>query len=164
VRVEPPPGLLDLLAALYPTVRWDEVAFHQGIPAPFDLFGVKGGITLPEPLGTRGVRIHVGKWDPCSNAGLALLVHEAFHVLQYQESAGGVGLLRGFTLKYLLRAAWEGGAERNKYEKPAYAQGDAFEKACRSLPRPLCSGGIVDKEMRDELLRRNPSLVRRTSR
>jgi hypothetical protein len=162
VRVEPTPGLLGLLAALYPTVRWDEVSFHEGIPAPFSLF-TQGGITLPEPLGTHGIRIHVARWDPCSVPGLALLVHEAFHVLQYQESLPGISLLRGFTVKYLFRATWEGGAERNLYEKPAYAQGNAFERACRALPRPLCRAGTVDLEMQAELLRRSPALVRRTS-
>jgi hypothetical protein len=163
VRVEASAGLRELLAALYPTVRWGEVTFHEGIPAPFSLF-TKGGITLPAPLGTREIRIYVGKWDPCSCKGLALLVHEAFHALQYQESHGGIGLIHDFILKYLVRATWEGGAERNKYEKPAYAQGAAFEKACAALPRPLCSGGVIDAEMRDELLRRSPSLVRRSSR
>ena len=163
MRAEPSPGLLELLAALYPTVRWGEVSFFAGIPKPFSLFA-RGGITLPDPAGIRGIHVYVAKWDPCSCGGLALLVHEAFHVLQYQESPGGVSLLHGFTLKYLVRAIWEGGAERNKYEKPAYEQEAAFKKACGALPRPLCSGGVIDLEMRDELLRRNPSLVRRSSR
>jgi len=163
VRVEPAAGLRELLAALYPAVRWGEVSFHEGIPAPFSLFA-QGGITLPEPLGGRGIRVYVGRWDPCSCKGLALIVHEAFHVLQYQESPAGIGLIHGFALKYLVRATWEGGAERNKYEKPAYAQELAFAKACAALPRPLCGGGVIDKEMRDELLGRNPSLVRRSSR
>ena len=161
MRAEPLPGLLELLAALYPTVRWAEVSFFAGIPWPYSLVA-KGGITLPSGLGR--VHVHVAKWDPCSCAGLALLVHEAFHVLQYQQSPGGVGLLHGFALKYVVRAAWEGGAERNKYEKPAYEQEAAFRKACGALPRPLCADGKIDREMRDELLRRNPSLVRRSSR
>lgn len=163
MRVEPTPGLLGLLAALYPTVRWDEVSFHEGIPAPFNLF-TQGGITLPEPLGTRGIRIHVARWDPCSVGGLALLVHEAFHVLQYQESLPGLSYVRGFTLKYLFRATWEGGGERNLYEAPAYAHERAFVAACRDLPRPLVRDCTIDRGMQDELLRHNPELVIRTSK
>ena len=164
-RVRPDGSLLGLLAALYPTVRWKDVTFHDGIPAVLRIF-TQGGITFPDPLGTRGIRIYVARWDPDTLRGLALLVHEAFHVLQYQEALGGVGLgpLRAFAVKYLLRAAFEGGGERNAYEAPAYAHERAFLAACLRLPAPLFAGdGTIDPAMQHELLCGNPSLIRRTS-
>lgn len=165
MRVDPTPCLRELLAALYPTVRWEEVSFHEGIPPLLGLF-TQGGITFPDPLGTRAIDVYVARWDPCGTAGLALLVHEAFHVLQFQEGGAGIGPIRGFSLRYLTRATWEGGGERNLYEKPAYAQERAFARACAALPRPLCdcATGAIDREMLDRLLRIDPSLVRRTAR
>jgi hypothetical protein len=171
VRVHPTPCVRELLAAIYPTVRWDVVSFHLGIPAFVRPFG-PGAITLPDLLGTRGIRIYFadGRWDPCTPTGLALLVHESFHVLQFQESLGGVGLgpLRGFAVQYLFRAMFEGGGEENLYEAPAYAQERAFAAACRALPRPLCDcsapGRGIDREMLGELLRLHPSLVRRSAK
>jgi hypothetical protein len=171
VRVHPTPCVRELLAALYPTIRWDVVSFHEGLPAGVRRF-TNVGITLPAPFGTRGIRIYVadGRWDPCTPKGLALLVHEAFHVLQFQESWGGVGLgpVRGFAVKYLFRATFEGGGVKNLYEAPAYAQEKAFAAACKALPRPLCDcsalGGGTDREMLDQLLRLHPSLVRRSAK
>jgi hypothetical protein len=158
----------DVLAAVYPTIRWNVVSFHVGIPAAARVF-TQGAITLPALLGTRAIRIHVSerRWAPLTVSGLALLVHECFHVLQFQERFGGLGLgpLRGFAVQYLLRASFEGGGEANLYEAPAYAHERAFAAACRALPRPLCaSEGTIDREMLDLLLRRNPALVRRSSR
>jgi hypothetical protein len=166
-EVRPNAGVGALLVALYPTIRWDAVTFHEGLPAVVRRF-TNVAITLPAPLGTRGLQIYFaeGKWDPCSARGLGLIVHECFHVLQFQERMGGVGLgpLRGFTFQYLFRAIFEGGGKENLYEIPAYAHEKAFIAACRSLPRPLCSKGEIDLAMQVELLRRHPTLVRSTSR
>jgi hypothetical protein len=171
MRVHPTPCVRELLAALYPTVRWDVVEFHEGLPAGVRKF-TDVAITLPAVFGTRGIRIYLadGRWDPCTPTGLALLVHECFHVLQFQETLGGVGLgpLRGFALQYLFRATFEGGGEKNLYEAPAYAQERAFAAACRALPRPLCGcealGGGTDREMLRELLRLHPGLVKRSAK
>jgi len=169
MQVHPTPCVRDLLAAIYPTIRWETVTLHQGLPAGVRRF-TDVAITLPDPLGIRGIRVYFaeGRWDPCTPAGLGLLVHECYHVLQFQERLGGVGLgpLRGFAFQYLFRAMFEGGGEENRYEAPAYAQEIAFVGACRALPRPLCDcpRGTIDRAMLIELLRLQPSLVRRTSK
>ena len=167
---EPTPCLRDLLAALYPTVRWEKVSFYEGLPGWVQRF-TQGAITLPDPLGTHGIHVFVaeGKWNPCTARGLGLIVHECFHVLQFQERLKGIGLgpLRVFTLQYLFRAIFEGGGKENRYEKPAYEhEEERFVPACRALPRPLCdcAAGTVDREMLDQLLRLHPELVRRTSK
>lgn len=110
------------------------------------------------------------KWDPCSAKGLALLVHESYHVLQYQESLGGVGLgpLRVFPLRYLGAAVFlrEGGEKGNRYEKAAYEQEERFRKQCSGLSICDCRGGAprFDRAALDELLRRDPGLVKRSTR
>src|SRR5689334_22435785 len=117
---EPAPGVRDLLAAIYPTIRWDVVTFYEGLPGWVQRF-THGAITLPDALGTRGINVFVaeGQWNPCTPGGLGLLVHECFHVLQFQERLRGVGLgpLRVFALQYLARALCEGGDRNNHYEK-----------------------------------------------
>lgn len=165
---EPTPCVRDLLAALYPTVRWEKVTFYEGLPGWVQRF-THGAITLPDPLGTHGIDVYVaaGQWNPCTPGGLGLLVHECFHVLQFQEGGAGLGALRVFTLKYLFRAIFEGGGRENRYEKPAYEQEEKiFIPACRKLPRPLCdcAAGTVDRAMLDQLLHEHPELVRRTAK
>jgi hypothetical protein len=170
-EVQPGRCVRALLAALYPTIRWETVTFHRGIPPGVRRF-TRVAITLPAPLATHELRVHLAPrhWDPCSPAGLALLVHECFHVLQFQERMGGVGLgpLRAFSVQYLFRAVFEGGGKENRYEAPAYAQETAFFAACRALPRPLCdcsaADADIDAEMLERLLRLSPWLVRRSSR
>ncbi|HSU17628.1 hypothetical protein [Longimicrobium sp.] len=158
----------DLLAALYPTVRWDRVSFHAALP-PWLLRFTDIAITLPDPLTLRHIRIFVAKekWDPRSMAWLGTLVHESFHVLQYQETLGGIGLgpLRIFPVKYLGAALLmgEGGAKKNRYEKPAYEHEELFLKSAKGLS--ICGeGGGLDRAALAELLRRNPGLVKRTTR
>ena len=168
-KVQPSRCVQELLEAVYPTIRWEPVSFYAGLPSGVKRF-TNVAITLPAPLGTRGlgVYIHEKHFDPCTPAGLGLLVHECFHVLQFQERLGGMGLgpLRGFTVQYLFWAMFEGGGKKNRYEAPAYAQEKAFIAACKALPHPLCdcSAGIVDRAMLDQLLRLNPWLIRHTSR
>jgi hypothetical protein len=168
-RILPPSCVPAVLAALYPTVRWERVGFHLGLPRwarPF----TRVAITLPHPLATHRIGIHVAEphWAPCTAAGMALLVHEAMHVLQYQERRGGVGLgmVRIFSLQYLAVATLQGGGRRNLYEEPAYAQEEAFLAACGALRVPLCAPGAQGRltpGALPALLRQAPWLVRRSS-
>lgn len=166
-----PECVRELLAALYPTVRWDRVSFHDELPAYLQRV-TNVAITLPDPLTMRHIRIFVAKkkWDACSVDGLALLVHEAYHVLQYQEALGGVGLgpLRIFPVKYLAAALilGEGGEKKNRYEKPAYEHEERFKKQCRGLAICRCAGGApaLDRAALADLLRRDPGLVKRSTR
>ena len=105
-RAEPPPELLALLARVYPTLDLSAVTFHRGFPHL--LRGLRhSGITLPATLSLRRARIYVHPraWDPESRGGRSLLLHEAFHALQMQESGRGPGLLRPFIPLYLAHAA-----------------------------------------------------------
>jgi hypothetical protein len=156
----------ELLAALYPTVQWEHVGFHRGLPRLVRPF-TRVAITLPHPLALRRVGIYVAEahWDPCSVTGMALLVHEAMHVLQFQSRLGGAGLgvLRLFSLQYLAVATLQGGARENLFEAPAYAQEERFLSACAGQSSPLCepAGGRLRHGALEALLARAPGLVQR---
>jgi hypothetical protein len=156
----------ELLAALYPTVRWSKVSFHPALPTALR-YVTDIAITLPDPLTLRHIRIFVAeqKWDTRSMEWLGILVHECFHVVQYQEALGGFGLgpIRIFPMKYLAALAMgEGGDRHNRYEKPAYQQEERFLKAAKGLT--LCGDGGLDRTAFAELLRRDPGLVRRSAK
>lgn len=128
-RAEPPPELWALLARVYPTLDLSAVTFHRGFPHL--LRGLRhSGITLPATLslGRARIYVHPRAWDPGSHGGRGLLLHEAFHALQMQESGRGPGLLRPFIVLYLALAA----ARRFRYrghpmEEAAYAVAGARE-------------------------------------
>ncbi|HEU4557593.1 MAG TPA: hypothetical protein VFS20_07075 [Longimicrobium sp.] len=158
----------ELLKALYPTVRWNEVTFHPVLPAYLLKF-TNAAVTLPDPLSIRHIRIFVaaGKWNGgvMTRELLGLLVHEGYHVLQYQQRLGGIGLgpLRGFVVQYLAAAVTQGGGRRNRYEKPAYAHEAAFLRAWDRLAvKPCAPGGTPDTTRSTivELLRIAPDLVK----
>jgi len=158
----------ELLKALYPTLRWEKVTFHAELP-PWLLRFTDIAITLPDPLTLRHIRIFVARerWKPGAADWLGTLVHECYHVLQYQDALCGMGLgpLRVFPVKYLAAAMLmgEGGAKRNRYEKPAYEHEELFLKAAKGLS--FCGdGGRFDHSALSELLRRDPSLVKRSAR
>jgi hypothetical protein len=146
-------------------VHWGKVSFHPALPAALQRV-TDIAITLPDPLTLRHIRIFVAekKWDPRSAEWLGILVHECYHVLQYQEALGGVGLgpLRIFLVKYLTAAVLlgEGGERKNRYEKPAYEHEERFLKAAKGLA--LC--GADGRASIDALLARDPGLVKRTTR
>ena len=128
-RAAPPPELLALLARVYPTLDLSAVTFHRGFPHLLRRLR-HSGITLPATLSLRRARIYVHPraWDPDSRGGRSLLLHEAFHALQMQESGRGPGLLRPFIVLYLALAA----ARRFRYrghplEEAAYAVAGAPE-------------------------------------
>lgn len=74
-----------------PTVEWDKVIFRDGLPHILNLgrLGNLRAITLPDALTPALVRVFFapGQWDPCSCAGLQLIVHEGFHVLKFMTRA-----------------------------------------------------------------------------
>ncbi|HEX3127111.1 MAG TPA: hypothetical protein VH394_07255 [Thermoanaerobaculia bacterium] len=105
-EVELPEHVRQLLRAVYPTLNMGLVRFHLGIPHVFNMFAIQA-ITLPGKLLPRRSRIYVEPkyWDPGSVDGLGLLLHEAYHALQIQETGLGLGLLRPFLILYLACAA-----------------------------------------------------------
>lgn len=95
-----------VLRDVYPTLELSRLRFHLGIPHLVRIAGLQG-IALPGRVWPRRVRIYIDPawWDPGSDAGLGLLIHECFHALQLQESGPGLGLLRPFVILYLACAS-----------------------------------------------------------
>jgi len=126
-NVELPECVMELLRRLYPTIDWSTVTFHKGIPGLFKL-GTQEGITLPGSYDLSRIHVFIkpSVWEFCSCTGLMRFVHEAFHVLQYRDAAGGsgLGLLRAFTLAYMSCPG------QDDIEKPAYAQSDRYLDCC----------------------------------
>jgi hypothetical protein len=161
----------ELLKALYPTVRWERVTVHPTLPNYLLKF-TNVAVTLPDPLSLTHVRVFIAKqkWpgDGINRELLGILVHEAYHVLQYQQRMKGMGLgpLRPFVMKYLVAAISEGGGRENRYEKPAYAQETAFLKAYDELHmKPCAPAGSADvrRSAISDLLRTAPALVKHTA-
>jgi len=157
----------ELLKAIYPTIRWEKVTFHPVVPA-FLLKFTRDAVTLPDPLSLSHIRIFVEakKW----NAGvtdlelLGILVHESYHVLQYQQRLKGIGLgpVRLFVVQYLIASITQGGGPGNRYEKPAYAQEKVFLDAYGKLASKPC-GAATSAAIRaavGELVQKNPALVK----
>jgi len=158
----------ELLKALYPTVRWERVTFHPTLPNYLLKF-TNVAVTLPDPLSLTHVRIFIAKqkWPSggMSRELFGILVHEAYHVLQYQQRMKGMGLgpLRPFVMRYLIASITEGSGRQNRYEKPAYAQETAFLEAYDALPTRLCAPGATADAHRtaiSDLLRTAPALVK----
>lgn len=158
----------ELLKALYPTVRWERVTFHPTLPSYLLKF-TNVAVTLPDPLSLTHVRIFIAKakWPEggVSRELLGILVHESYHVLQYQQRMKGMGLgpLRPFVMRYLVAAITEGGGRENRYEKPAYAQEAAFLKAYDAMAAKPWAPGATPEAHRaavSALVRTAPGLVK----
>lgn len=132
-----------MLERLYPTVDWNTVTFHDGMPWIIGA-GDQAGIALPRTYDLHHIDIylHKGSWDPCSCAGLALVVHESLHALQYRDILGGwgIGFARPFIVAYLSCWSGTGGdSTGNALEKPAYDQEDLFRNCCGGIaPLKIC--------------------------
>lgn len=158
----------ELLKAIYPTIRWEKVTFHPVVPA-FLLKFTRDAVTLPDPLSLTHIRIFVEakKWS--AGVGdpelLGILVHESYHVMQYQQRLGGIGLgpLRPFVVQYLIASVTQGGGTGNRFEKPAYAQEKAFLEAHAKLAVKPCAASSPEavRAAVDELVRSHPALVKR---
>jgi len=133
-----------VLRTVYPRLDLVHVRFHQGMPHFLSL-GPYQAITLPETFGARRVGIYVrrGSFRTENVEDLGILVHEAFHALQIQETLGGwgIGLVRPFPILYLACAAanrflYDGHPiETDAYEH-AGRRASRFEQHCRA-----CAGG-----------------------
>lgn len=143
-RVEPSPELVSVLRTVYPRLDLAHLRFHQGMPHFLSL-GPYQAITLPETFSARRVGIYVrrGSFRTENVEDLGILVHEAFHALQIQETLGGwgLGLVRPFPILYLACAA----ANRFLYDGHPI-EADAYEHAGRRASRfeqhcRACVGG-----------------------
>jgi len=168
--IEVPECVRRLLEGIYPTIDWSTVVFHDGLPWAVNVVAPVA-ITLPGTYDPHTIHIYVehGAWDPCSCSGLALVVHEGFHVLQYRDLLGGygVGFLRSFIVAYLACSLSGGGDDDNEIEKPAYAHEELFAGCCASLGAPICNCAekppAFNPDALDQLLTTCPGLVRESS-
>jgi hypothetical protein len=131
-------------------VDWSHATFHEGWPHFFNLGG-HSAITLPHSLKPGYTRTYFkkGKWDTCSCDGLGLIVHEGFHVLQFQNIAGGwagIGLLDASTILYLACYIDHGFSyDNHPAEKAAYKvaghSNSLYDKCCTKIGTLPCDCG-----------------------
>jgi hypothetical protein len=140
--IEPPVEVVRLLRTVYPTLDFEAVSFHLGLPHLIRTFGY-GAITIPALFARRRTRIYLRPkvWDPVSVEGLGTLVHEAFHALQAQEAGWGAGPFRPFILLYFAAGAANGFRYRgHPMEEEAYRlagrPASRFEAAFSGTERP----------------------------
>ena len=131
-RIQPSERVMNILKVIYPTLNWKHIRFYEGIPwfakyvAPYVT-----AQALPATFSLRKLNIHVKKYDENSCGVLADVVHEAYHMVQYErfQKAWGLGFLRTFIVYYnacyLTR-----GYRNNPFEIPAYEQEYAFHRFC----------------------------------
>jgi hypothetical protein len=148
-QLELPADARRRLAALFPTLDLRRVSFHRGLPHLLSR-GTEG-MVLPAPLSPVRCRIYVQPdcWQPETDDGFSLLVHEAFHALQMQETGPGLGLVRPFLILYLACAAGNGFRYvGHPMEEDAYEVAgrwlSRFEKAVAdgTVPAPVPASGV----------------------
>lgn len=90
-----------LLQAIYPTIRWDKVRMYEGLP--WFVAAWTSALVLPNIWRHRTVHIYFRKIETDSVRGLSILVHECFHVLQYQDlqKMYEIGMFRNFLVQYI---------------------------------------------------------------
>jgi hypothetical protein len=154
---------------MYPTIDFDSVTFHHGIPWVMKLSSPVA-ITLPSTFGVHQIHIYFrDELDVCSCEGMVVPVHESFHVLQYRDLLGGWGLgyLRSFIVAYIGCGITGGGGEENVIETPAYAQEDRFRTCCNQRRERVCdcaSGApVFNQAALDAMFAGCPDLVRTSS-
>lgn len=100
-EIEKPECVLRLLEAIYPTVDWSKVRFYDGLPWFARLLQGTNAITLPGKYGLDSIHIYFQDFNPCTCEGMGTIIHEGFHVLQYNDiGTFGVGWIRPFMIQY----------------------------------------------------------------
>lgn len=133
-RVKPSKQLLEMLHAVYPTLNLKHIQFFEGIPwfakyvAPYVT-----AQALPDTYSLRKLNIHVKEFDESNPTVLADIMHEAYHMVQYErfQRAWGIGFLRMFIVYYNAYYLTRG-YRNNPFEIPAYEQEYAFHRFCSS--------------------------------
>ncbi len=162
-EVEKPECVVQLLQAIYPTVNWNNVHFHQGLPW-FIPASQADAITLPGSYDLNQIHIYFNDYDPCSCKGLATIVHEGCHALQYTNiSVWGVGFFRLFMVQYF-GCFFANSYEDNPMEVEAYKHDALFFQCCTE---PVCDCSVSPAGFRrgalERLLNRCPDLVKTKS-
>ena len=91
-----------LLAKIYPTIAWPKVRFYEPLPW-FMSKGFVIAMALPATYSLQKLDVHFKQYDNQDDYNLATLVHECFHVFQYQRLATfwDFGYCRRFMVYYL---------------------------------------------------------------
>ena len=167
-EIEKPECVLQLLKTLYPTVNWNNVHFYNSLPW-FIPSSQASAITLPGTYNFTRINIYFdNNFDPCSCGGLATIVHEGLHVLQYTDiGLGGLGFIRLFMIQYFGCLAANGfHYDDNPMEIEAYAEERRFMECCRNKLNPLkicdCSKKppAFNQDALNQLIANCPALVK----
>jgi len=102
-RFYPSERIMNILKVIYPSLNWKQIRFYEGIPwfakyvAPYVT-----AQALPATYSLRRLNIHVTKYDEDSCSVLADIVHEAYHMVQYERfwKGWGLGFFRPFIVYY----------------------------------------------------------------
>lgn len=170
-EIEKPDCVLKLLERIYPTIDWSKVKFHNGLPWFVSTFSpATEAITIPGTYSFNNIHIYFKNFDPCSCKGLATIIHEGFHVLQYNDiGTGGIGWIRLFMIEYFACCIKLG---RNCYDEhpmeiAAYKFEEEFRKCCNTLTKPICDCSTnpptFNQSALDQLFLNCPDLVRMSS-
>jgi len=179
-KFTPSPPILTLLGALYPTIRWEEVAFYKGLPWYISP-KMANALVLPAGYGYKEIQIYFHHWQPNSCKGLSTLVHEAFHVLQFQNlQSKGLSLLRNFLVVYIAhfipaffaelfqKQSFSKAREKAYFghpmEIPAYAQDNHFQTACYAFGLSKMYGeNSITNEQIQAFVAKNQHLIQTNS-
>jgi hypothetical protein len=148
-EIETPPGVTEFFSHLYPQVDVERIRFYEGLPF----------YTSPGGAITIGNKIYFreGRFAPCSPAGVALIAHELFHVLQGSDGPG-FWFIRWFYVKYvalgivtLVRSGFSLARARKTHplEVPASELQERFRDCCKRVSQStgqtgpfVCVGGV----------------------
>ncbi|MCP4441633.1 MAG: hypothetical protein GY810_22215 [Aureispira sp.] len=96
----------ELLQKMYPTVDWEYVRYYRNMPW-YMLKSFAIATALPHSYSGKYINIYFKSYKPNTFISTCTLVHEAFHVLQYEDMASmnkkgwGLGFFRRFIRYYL---------------------------------------------------------------
>lgn len=167
-EIEKPECVLRLLQKIYPTVDWDKVKFYDGLPWYTSTFAPSTvAITIPGTYGVNNIRIYFRDFAPCSCQGLTTIVHEGFHVLQYNDiGTGGLGWIRLFMIEYL-GCTISNGYDNNPMEIAAYEYDAQFRACCNTLEKPICDCSkdppSFNQDALNQLIINCPTLIKENS-
>ena len=125
-KIDLPECVKRVVALVYPGMNLDRIRFYDGLP--FYASRRLRAITVG-----RYVYFREGSFDPCSPGGIALVVHELYHI---RQGAGGPGFwfLRPYYLRYVWLSLMSGFPRvpwKHPLEAPAYEQEALVRECCQ---------------------------------
>lgn len=123
-----------MLTKIYPTVNWKKVRLFKGMPW-FMGGGFATGITLPGDYSLNKIEVFLDYYIAYAPEDVAILVHEGYHVLQYEEmyKNKGIGFFRPFLVHYLA-GFFKGFFQEIKKRSLAQARNQAYRYHPMEIP------------------------------